>query len=159
VINHFAVVALASLAITLAMATIGSLFRPDAWYERLRKPAGTPPPWVFPVVWTVLYILMALAAALIFVSPAAPLRTTALVLYGIQLLANAEWSWLFFRLHKPLWALIELLVLLSLVLAAIGVFAAINQIAALLLVPYGLWLFVALYLNWTTYWLNRKSVE
>ncbi|WP_291521780.1 TspO/MBR family protein [Acidithiobacillus sp.] len=154
-INHFAVVAFASLVLTLAVATIGSLFRPDAWYEHLRKPAGTPPPWVFPVVWTMLYILMALAAALVFVSPAAPLRTTALVLYGIQLLANAKWSWLFFRLHKPLWALIDILVLLALVLAAIGVFAAINSIAALLLVPYGLWLFVALYLNWTIYWLNR----
>jgi len=155
VINHFAVVAFASLALTLAVATIGSLFRPDDWYERLRKPAGTPPPWVFPAVWTILYILMALAAALVFVSPAAPLRTAALVLYGVQLIANAKWSWLFFRLHKPLWALIDILVLLALVLAAIGVFAAINSIAALLLVPYGLWLFVALYLNWTIYRLNR----
>jgi len=155
VINHFAVVAFASLVLTLAVATIGSLFRPDDWYDRLRKPAGTPPPWVFPVVWTILYILMALAAALVFVSPAAPLRTAALVLYGVQLIANAKWSWLFFRLHKPLWALIDILVLLALVLAAIGVFAAINSIAALLLVPYGLWLFVALYLNWTIYWLNR----
>ena len=154
-INHFAVVAFASLVLTLAVATIGSLFRPDDWYDRLRKPAGTPPPWVFPAVWTILYILMALAAALVFISPAAPLRTAALVLYGVQLIANAKWSWLFFRLHKPLWALINLLALLGLVLAAIGVFAAINQIAALLLVPYGLWLFVALYLNWTIYWLNR----
>jgi len=96
VINHFAVVALSSLALTLAVATAGSLFRPDDWYERLRKPAGTPPPWVFPVVWTILYILMALAAALVFISPAAPLRTAALVLYGVQLIANAKWSWLFF---------------------------------------------------------------
>ncbi|MBN6739534.1 tryptophan-rich sensory protein [Acidithiobacillus sp. MC6.1] len=158
-INHFAVVALSSLALTLAVATAGSLFRPDDWYERLRKPAGTPPPWVFPVVWTILYILMALAAALVFISPAAPLRTAALILYGTQILANAAWSWLFFRLHKPLWALIDLLVLLGLVLTAIGVFVAINKIAALLLVPYGLWLFVALYLNWATYWLNRKFVE
>ena len=61
-INHFAVVALSSLALTLAVATAGSMFRPDDWYDRLRKPAGTPPPWVFPVVWTILYILMALAA-------------------------------------------------------------------------------------------------
>jgi tryptophan-rich sensory protein len=159
VINHFAVVSLASLALTLAVATTGSLLRPDAWYERLRKPAIMPPPWVFPVVWTMLYILMALAAALIFVSPVTPLRTIALVLYGFQLLANALWSWLFFRLHKPLWALIDLLGLLALVGACIGIFVNISLPSALLLVPYELWLLAALYLNWTTYWLNRKSVE
>ena len=156
-INHFAVVALFSLALTLAVATTGSLFRPDDWYDRLRKPAGIPQPWVFPVVWTILYILMALAAALVFISPPSTLRTIALAIYLAQLSVNGAWSWLFFRLHQPLWALIDLLVLLVVVLAAIGVFAAINKIAALLLVPYGLWLFVALYLNWATYWLNRKS--
>ncbi|MBE7563804.1 tryptophan-rich sensory protein [Acidithiobacillus sp. HP-6] len=153
--NHFALVSLISLAITLAVATTGSLFRPDAWYTRLQKPKGTPPPWVFPVVWTLLYIIMAFAAALIYVSPASLLRTVGLSLYGLQLLCNAAWSWLFFGRHQVLWALADLVLLLLLVLACFLVFMWITPLAAWLLVPYLLWLCVALYLNAATYRLNR----
>ncbi len=154
-INHFALVSLISLAITLLVATTGSLFRPDAWYARLQKPKGTPPSWVFPVVWTLLYILMAFSAALIYLHPASPLRLVGLFLYAAQLLSNAAWSWLFFGRHRVLWALLDLVLLMGLVLACLIVFALIRPLAAWLLLPYLLWLCVALYLNAATYRLNR----
>ncbi|MGK9449862.1 TspO/MBR family protein [Acidithiobacillus caldus] len=157
IVLPFPLVATISLALTLAVASSGSLFRPDAWYERLRKPRLMPPGWVFPVVWTVLYVLMALAAAEIFVHYDAPLRPWALTLYALQLIANALWSWLFFKLHRPLWALWDLILLWLLVLACILVFAAIATRAALLLMPYGFWLLIALYLNAATWVLNRKE--
>lgn len=156
-IHHFALVALISLAITLGVATTGSLFRPDSWYAGLQKPRGTPPPWVFPVVWTLLYILMAFAAALVYVHPESPLRLAGLTLYGLQLLSNALWSWLFFGRHQILGALLDLVLLLVLVLGCAIVFALISPLAAWLLVPYVLWLGVALYLNAATYRLNSAS--
>lgn len=156
-IHHFALVSLISLAITLGVATTGSLFRPDAWHARLQKPKGTPPPWVFPVVWTLLYMLMAFSAALVYIRPESPLRLAGLSLYGLQLVSNALWSWLFFNQHQILGALVDLLLLLLLVLACMMVFARISPLAAWLLVPYVLWLGVALYLNAATYRLNRSS--
>lgn len=153
----FALVAVVSLAFTLAAASVGSIFRPDAWYAALRMPKETPPPWVFPVVWTILYILMAFSAALIFVLPATPLRSLALLLYGGQLLANAAWSWIFFGRHQIFWALLDLLLLLLLVIACCIVFALLDAWAAWLLLPYLLWLLVALYLNATTWRLNPSA--
>lgn len=79
IVSQFAIVTLISLAITLGVATTGSFFRPDAWYERLRKPRGTPPPWVFPLVWTLLYILMAFSAALVYLSPESSWRVAGLI--------------------------------------------------------------------------------
>ncbi|MGC8467648.1 MAG: TspO/MBR family protein [Acidithiobacillus sp.] len=155
IVLPFPLVATISLALTLAVASSGSLFRPDAWYERLRKPKLMPPGWVFPVVWTALYVLMALAAAEVFVHYDARLRSWALALYALQLVANAAWSWLFFKLHRPLWALWDLILLWILVLACILIFAQIETLAALLLVPYGFWLLIALYLNAATWALNR----
>jgi len=157
IVLPFPLVATISLALTLAVASSGSLFRPDAWYEGLRKPKRMPPGWVFPVVWTVLYVLMAFAAAEVYVHYDARLRTWALTLYALQLVANALWSWLFFGLHQPLWALWDLILLWILVLGCILTFAQIDTLAALLLLPYGFWLLIALYLNAATWLLNRSS--
>ncbi|MGE4531665.1 MAG: TspO/MBR family protein [Acidithiobacillus sp.] len=158
IVSQFAIVTLISLAITLGVATTGSFFRPDAWYERLRKPRGTPPPWVFPLVWTLLYILMAFSAALVYLSPESSWRVAGLIFYALQLLANAAWSWIFFRKHQILWALGDLILLLLLVLVCLGIFATISATAAWLLLPYVIWLLVALYLNAASWWLNRKNI-
>lgn len=144
-----------SLALSFATAFTGARFRPGLWYQSLRKPPGLPPPWVFPVVWTLLYILMALAAAMIWLSPAAPIRSAALLLYALQLVANAAWSWIFFGRRRMLMAWLDLSLLFALVLIDTILFFQIDHLAGILLLPYLLWLCVAFYLNGTVWWLNR----
>lgn len=144
--------------LVLLVASTGARFRPDDWYAQLRKPAGLPPNWVFPVVWFALYGLMALAAARIWLTPPDALRTWGLMAYGAQLLLNAAWSWLFFGLHRSAWALIDLMLLIGVVLAAIWLFFSVDVIAGQLLLPYLFWLVIALYLNASIIWLNRSSL-
>ena len=144
-----------SLALSFATAFTGARFRPDAWYQTLRKPRGTPPSWVFPVVWTSLYILMAVAAARVWLLPASELRTIALVLYGLQLASNAAWSWIFFGQRRMLLAWADLTLLLALVLTTTLCFLRLEMLAGILLLPYVLWLGIAFYLNGSVWWLNR----
>ncbi len=153
----FAPILLVSLMLVAAVAVSGARFRPDAWYAALRMPHGLPPRWVFPAVWTVLYILMAIAAARVWVAPDDPLRIPALTLYAAQLIANAAWSWLFFGRHRPFAALLDLSGLLVLLTITLALFLHIDTIAGVLLVPYWLWLWVAFYLNAAIWRLNRTS--
>lgn len=154
---NFATILICSLLLAFAAAATGALFRPDAWYARLRKPIGLPPRWVFPVVWSLLYTLMAVAAARIFSASDSPERSLALALYGAQLLVNAAWSWLFFGCHRPLAALFDLGLLLLLISLSAMVFARVDTIAATLFIPYWLWLCTALYLNAAIWRLNRPT--
>lgn len=149
---------LVSLLLTCVAAASGALFRPDQWYAALRKPPGLPPRWVFPTVWTVLYVLMAIAAALVYRTANSARIEPALAAYGMQLAANAAWSWLFFGRHRPFAALLDLLALLWLLALTLVLFAQIDSLAATLLAPYLLWLCVALYLNTAVWWLNRHTV-
>lgn len=154
----FAASMLGSLVLTWAAAATGALFRPDTWYASLRKPPGLPPPWVFPAVWSMLYLLMAISAALVYVSPGGTVHDLALGAYGLQLAANAAWSWLFFGRHRPLAALLDLIALVLLVALTFALFAQIDALAASLLLPYLIWLCVALYLNAAVWWLNRSML-
>ncbi|WP_308389267.1 TspO/MBR family protein [Acidithiobacillus sp. AMEEHan] len=149
---------LVSLLLSFATAATGARFRPDEWYQSLRKPSVTPTPWVFPVVWTVLYVAMALAAAQIWLAPASPLRSLALLLYALQLLANGAWSWIFFGLHRVRTALLDLSALFLLVLLDTLLFFSLQTIAGILLLPYLLWLAIAWYLNAGVWWLNRARL-
>lgn len=146
-----------STLITFMAAVTGGRFRPDAWYAGLAKPPGLPPPWVFPVVWTALYFMMAVAAALIYGAADSPARTGGLVLYAAQLGANAAWSWLFFGRRAVFGALLDLLLLIVLVALTTVVFFPLSFWAGLLLVPYLVWLFIALYLNAAVWVLNRAA--
>lgn len=123
---------------TAAAAWMGALFEPGNWYEGLQKPAYTPPDFVFPLVWSVLYILMAVAASLVWMTSSS-MRRLALSLYGCQLLANAAWSWMFFGQNQIGWALLDLLVLLALVLGCTIFFWRIRPLAGYLFVPYLVW--------------------
>ncbi|WP_455383962.1 TspO/MBR family protein [Acidihalobacter prosperus] len=151
----FAPTLLASLMLVAAVAASGGRFRPDAWYATLRKPPGLPPRSVFPAVWTVLYLLMAVAAARIYAAPADPLRIPALTLYGAQLVANAVWSWMFFGRHSPLAALLDLSALFVLLTFTLVLFLRLDVAAGVKLLPYWLWLLVAFYLNAAVWWMNR----
>lgn len=112
----------------------------NGWYQALTKPVATPPDWVFPVVWAVIYVLMGLALAMIVNARGSRLRGPALVLFAVQMAGNLAWSPLFFGLHQVGWALALIGVVLVLALACSWMFARIRVGAALLMLPYLGWL-------------------
>ena len=125
-------------------------------YEQAAKPELSPPAWLFPVVWTVLFILMGISAYLVWSNDAADetLRKTALIIYFIQLAVNFLWPILFFNLQAYFFAFIWLLVLLALVIAMTALFYRIRPLAAYLQIPYIVWLIFAGYLNFMVFKLN-----
>jgi tryptophan-rich sensory protein len=147
-------------AVSLSAGLIGSLtmFRGDfdAWYPTLVKPAFTPPSWVFGPVWTTLYLLMGIAAFLVW-QKGLRLRAVrvALAWFLVQLVLNALWSPVFFGLHRIGWALVVIVLLWAAIVVTIRHFACVSRVAALLLVPYLLWVSFATVLNAAIWWLNR----
>lgn len=117
-----------------------------SWYRGLRKPPFNPPAWVFGPVWTLLYLLMAIAAWRVSLAES-PLRTAALTLFAAQLALNLLWSWLFFRLHNVRAAFFELAALWLAIAATLGVFSQIDTPAAWLMAPYLAWVTFAAILN------------
>ena len=139
------------LLVVFVAAAVGAAASVDApsFYAQLSKPAWAPPAGVFGPVWTVLYALMGLAAWLVWRSPGP--KRAALTLFGAQLAANALWSWLFFAWHRGALAAVEILVLLALIVAMIVAFWRISRLAALLMVPYLLWVSFASVLTWAVW--------
>ena len=138
------------LAVPLAAGGIGALLAGGFGesYGAMYKPLLSPPGWVFPVVWTVLYLLMGYAGWLVLTSDASePRRRRALTVFGVQLLLNMLWPLLFFRLGWYGFAFVWLLLLILAVLLCLLLFRYIVKRAGDLLVPYLLWLFFAAYLN------------
>lgn len=117
------------------------------WYRALSKPSFNPPGWVFGPVWTLLYVLMAVAAWRISLSEPSPLRNAAITLFVLQLALNLFWSWIFFRRHAIGAALGELIVLWLAIAATTMVFSRIDLAAAWLMAPYWAWTTFAAVLN------------
>jgi benzodiazapine receptor len=147
------------LVLTFSAAFVGSIFTREAvpdWYAALNKPFFTPPNWLFGPVWTILYLLMALSAFIVWqkglINPAVRI---ALILYLIQLILNALWLVIFFGLKLPLLSFIEILLLWTAIGLTILAFARVAVLAALLLVPYILWVSFAAVLNFFIWFLNR----
>jgi tryptophan-rich sensory protein len=127
----------------------------DTWYRTIEKPEWNPPDAVFAPVWTVLYILMGIAFYLVWKSHAEPgLKRRATVLWILQLVLNAAWSFLFFNQHAIGLALIEIILLWLAILLTIFIFARIRKAAAWLLVPYISWVSFATILTYTIWKLN-----
>ncbi len=124
------------------------------FYESLNKPPLSPPGKVFPAVWSVLYILMGIGAARVFLSGKEG-RKAALVLYGVQLLFNFCWSLLFFNARMFLAAFLWLIVLLALIATMFAVFRRLDRAAGWMQLPYLLWVAFAGYLNCAVWLLNR----
>lgn len=141
-----------SLALVVAAALFGSQFMPGAWYAGLAKPAWTPPNWLFGPAWTTLYLLMALAAWKVWI--AVRRVDGALLLYLVQLVLNALWSWLFFGLQRPDLALANIVVLWLLILATIVLFWRRDRLAGALMLPYLAWVGFATALNLAIWRLN-----
>lgn len=141
--------------VVAAAAVFGAQFMPGAWYAALLKPAWTPPNWLFGPVWTLLYIAIAFAGWRVWRAAHAR-RPLALGLWWAQWLCNGLWSWLFFGLHRPDLALIDIGLLLACIVAFVVVAWRIDRIAAWLFVPYAVWVSYASSLNlWI--WLNNPG--
>lgn len=158
--NFFKLVA--SIAICEGAGIIGSLFTMPSiptWYAGLAKPALNPPAWVFGPVWTTLFVLMGIALWLVWINRRADKKAkrTAIVIFFIQLALNTLWSIIFFALHNPGWAFVDLVFLWLAILATIILFAKISKPAAWLLVPYILWVSFAGYLNFAIWQISAKQ--
>lgn len=145
-----------AIAIPLAVGGLSGLITKNsiALYSTLTLPYFAPPGWLFPIAWTILYILMGISSYLIYTSDS-PNKKEALRLYGIQLFVNFLWAPVFFNMQNYLFALFLVMLLWFLIGEMMGLFQAINKKASLLLVPYFLWIGFAAYLNLGIFLLNR----
>lgn len=125
------------------------------WYPTLNKPAWNPPSWIFAPVWTTLYVLMAIAAWLVWKKDArfSGVRV-ALLLFFLQLALNCLWPFLFFKFRSPAWALVEVATLLIMVALTTWAFFTQSKRAGLLMLPYLAWASFATFLNFTIWRLN-----
>lgn len=148
-----------SILACLAAGGIGSIFTRSAiptWYATLEKPVFSPPNWLFAPVWTLLYILMGIAAFLVWRKGSGNRQVkTALIVFLIQLIINALWSVVFFGLESPLFGLVVILVLWVVILVTVIQFYKISRAASVLLWPYLLWVTFAAVLNSSIWLLNR----
>jgi len=127
------------------------------WYPTLIKPSFNPPNWIFGPVWSMLYIMMGVAAGLVWDRMEYEKETVknALIIFAIQLTLNALWSYLFFGLRNPMVAGIEIILLWLMIFETYTQFVKINKIAGYLLLPYLAWVSFATVLNGSIWWLNR----
>lgn len=145
------------LAIPLLVGGLSALITRTGMdiFETINKPSLSPPGWLFPVVWTILFILMGIASYLVLVSekPQGEINR-ALTVYGIQLIFNFFWSIFFFNFSLYLFSFIWLVLLWLLILATAVLFYRISKPAGYLMIPYLLWVTFAGYLNFQIYLLN-----
>ena len=126
----------------------------DGWYRTLAKPAWNPPDAVFGPVWTTLFILMAIAAWLIWRPEGFKVAAMPLTLFAMQLVLNVSWSWIFFGMHQPGWAFVEIVALWLAIVATTAAFFRCSELGGCLLVPYLAWVSFAAVLNFTIWRLN-----
>lgn len=149
---------LVTVAVCFAVAGVGGLFTAtsvETWYPGLQKPPWSPPRAVFGPVWITLYIMMAVAAWRVWQVDGLVGARRALALFSIQLALNLAWSGLFFGLRRPDLALIEIVILWLAIGATMMEFYRHSRGAAILLVPYALWVGYAVSLNAAIWYLNR----
>jgi benzodiazapine receptor len=143
------------LALSFAPALTGIWFKPDAWYVALAKPSWTPPNYLFAPVWTLLYITIGVGGWMTYQKSGnfkKPQR--AFTFYFLQLFLNGLWSWLFFGLHHPGLALLDISALWISIFAMILTMSVIRLGAGLLMIPYFFWVSFATALNFSIWRLN-----
>jgi len=145
------------ILITLFAGFIGSLFTTPSiasWYAFINKPSFSPPNWLFAPVWSLLYILMGIAAFLIWQKRDNLKTKPALMFYGIQLILNTFWSIIFFGMHNPGLAFLEIIILWTFILITLIKFYKINKTSGILFIPYFIWVSFASILNFAVWMLN-----
>jgi tryptophan-rich sensory protein len=142
-----------AVVISEMAGVIGSIFTTPSitrWYAGLVRPELSPPNWIFAPVWTTLFLLMGVAAGIVWIKK----DYRGLAIFGFQLILNIAWSVIFFGMHSPGWAFVEIIFLWLAILVTIIVFAKTSRVAAWLLVPYIIWVTFASYLNFMIWSLN-----
>ena len=139
------------VVIVLAAASSGAIFKPGAWYENLRKPGWTPPNWAFPVVWSILYVMIGYAGWLVWTTVG---WSSPLAFWALQMVVNALWSYFFFGRRRMDLALIDVAVLWLAVALFILTAWPVSPLASLLFVPYLAWVTAAATLNHSVRRLN-----
>jgi translocator protein len=133
--------------------------RTKLWYSRLDKPAWHPPQHIFPIVWTVLYSLIAIAGWRTWMQEDSPERTRALRLWAAQLATNAEWTHLFFGRHNPKQSLLDVIALEAQIVSYIRMAKEVDRAAAACFLPYAAWVAFATLLNAEIVRRNPDAVE
>jgi len=157
--NKYIKIAIALLVCLTVGYSASTVTRPsvETWYPTLIKPIFNPPNWIFMPMWTLLYILMAVAAGLVWdkIKEQNEAVKKALLFFIIQLTLNAIWSYLFFGLKNPMLALVEIVLLWLMIYETYLKFSKINKTAGYLLIPYLAWVAFAAVLNASIWWLNK----
>ena len=148
------------VAICLAVGYLSSIVTQSSiktWYPTIEKPSFNPPNWVFAPVWTMLFIMMGIAAGMVWnkLESNKELVKKGLLFFTVQLLLNALWSYLFFGLNNILLALIEIILLWLIIYETYHIFKQIDKRASYLLIPYLAWVGFATILTGSIFWLNR----
>lgn len=141
--------------LAFAASASGAFFMPGDWYAGLNKPAFNPPSWIFGPVWTLLYLMMGVSAWLLW--RRAGFASAAIKLWLLQLALNAAWTPVFFGAQEMGWALVVIIAMWAAILATIVAALRVSKPAALLLVPYLLWVSFATVLNATLWHLNPAA--
>ncbi len=144
------------IAIPLAVGGLSALLTRNSMesFGRINQPPLSPPAWLFPVVWTILYVLMGIASYIVLTSGKPHRAQTALTVYGVKLFFNFLWSIIFFNWEAYLFAFVWLLILLALIILTTLLFYRIEKKAGYLMIPYIVWVTFAGYLNFAIYLLN-----
>lgn len=139
---------LISLLISIGVGALSGILTRNSVevYSQLNRPPLSPPSWVFPVVWTILFVLMGISSYIVYMSKS-PNTKGALAVYILQLAVNFIWPFIFFSAQAYLFAFIWLIFLWLLVVLMINMFYKISPVAAILQIPYLVWLTFAAYLN------------
>jgi tryptophan-rich sensory protein len=147
-----------SLLICFIVAVLGALASTNAsdFYGELVKPAWAPPGWLFGPVWTMLYIMMGVAAWLVWRPSGFNGAQLALSLFLAQLIFNALWSWLFFNMQLGMWAFVDITLLWVCLAAMVILFWQVSTVAGMLILPYILWVSFATLLNFHVWKLNPE---
>ena len=144
------------LLLVFLAAWVGSRFLPDDWYRGINKPIWNPPNWLFAPVWTVLYLLMALSAWLVWRQFGFQGAILPLTVFILQLAMNSAWTWPFFGRHRLDLALVEILAFWFVLVATVVSFWSRLPAAGAILLPYLLWVSFAAFLNFTIWMMNRE---
>jgi tryptophan-rich sensory protein len=145
------------IVVCAAAAAMGARFRPGEWYARLRKPSWRPPNWLFAPVWSLLYLMIAVAGWLVWLPGGLAASAAPLALWLGQLVLNAAWTPAFFGLRRPDLGLVVIAVLWLAIVATVVAFAAFSTAAALLMLPYLAWVSFATALNFAIWRLNGSE--
>ncbi len=154
-IARYASMAVFLVVVVITAALVGS-FEAGEYYSAVQKPSWAPPAWLFGPVWSVLYILMALAMWKVWVSEHHS-RMGSLIWWLIQLSLNVTWAWLFFGLTRTGWAMLEMLLLVGVVVLCMKAFSSSSRAASWMMLPCLLWLMFTWFLNISIWLMNGGS--